>query len=120
MPSFPLSLPPACGRSNGSSGRTHSSSFCFLMSSECVFFLLRRKESRKAVEGDTSSLQHLQVSAGHWELHIFPLRSAGREEKRSDEGKKREIKDTTIMVTFFELSRLEVLSGVLDLHIHLF
>lgn len=54
-----------------------------------------------------SSLQHFQMSAGHWELHLLPLRSAGREERRSDEGEEREIKDTTIMVIFFELGRLE-------------
>lgn len=59
------------------------------------------------MEGYTSSLQHLQMSAGHWELHLLPLRLAGRKERRSDEGEEREIKDTTSMVTFFELGRLE-------------
>lgn len=73
-------------------GGIHSSSFCFLISSECVLLLLRRKESRKTVEGYTSSLQHLQMSAGHWELHLLPLRLAGRKERRSDEGEEREIK----------------------------
>lgn len=73
-------------------GRPHRSSFCFLISSECVVVLLPRgKESKRTVEEDVSSPQHPQMSAGHWELHLLLLKSAGAERGKEFWGRRRRI-----------------------------